>query len=100
MRLGAPRPVAVTDDLIADHEVNPLRLGDTVAIDVEFIRGEWSENRFRRRWARRPTSVEASDRAGTPVLHAARVGVLTVEEVVAVHPDNGHPSGAFATRRS
>jgi aromatic ring-cleaving dioxygenase len=28
-----------TDDPVADHEVNPLWLGEAVAIDVEFIRG-------------------------------------------------------------
>jgi DOPA 4,5-dioxygenase len=29
----------VTDDPVADHEVNPLWLGEALAIDVEFIRG-------------------------------------------------------------
>jgi DOPA 4,5-dioxygenase len=29
----------ITDDPVADHEVNPLWLGEAVAIDVEFLRG-------------------------------------------------------------
>jgi aromatic ring-cleaving dioxygenase len=29
----------LTDDPVADHEVNPLWLGEAVSIDVEFIRG-------------------------------------------------------------
>ena len=28
-----------TDDPVADHEVNPLWLGEAVPIDVEFLRG-------------------------------------------------------------
>jgi aromatic ring-cleaving dioxygenase len=29
----------ITDDPVADHEVNPLWLGEAVALDVEFLRG-------------------------------------------------------------
>jgi aromatic ring-cleaving dioxygenase len=29
----------ITDDPVADHAVNPLWLGEAVAIDVEFLRG-------------------------------------------------------------
>jgi aromatic ring-cleaving dioxygenase len=28
----------ITDDPVADHEMNPLWLGEVVAIDVEFLR--------------------------------------------------------------